>query len=199
MARTRSSEAHEKVLNATGELIAELGVGEVSMDAVARLSGVSKATIYKHWADKEALCLETARRMIGVLPNFHSDNPREDVIHFLRHLTERRKAAAWGRIWPRIMSYSMNNPSFGRALKTYSIEPQRAQLKRILKRAIDKRELHSDLDTDVALSLLVGPIMHCGFFKTKVPTDFIEQVVDAFWKMNAGGKGARSQEPGARR
>jgi len=58
MPRTRSASAHQKVLKAALELVAEHGVDGTSMDAVARESGVSKATIYKHWADKDALLLE---------------------------------------------------------------------------------------------------------------------------------------------
>ena len=38
--------------------MAERGVEGSSMDAIAEASGVSKATIYKHWADKDALLLE---------------------------------------------------------------------------------------------------------------------------------------------
>jgi AcrR family transcriptional regulator len=185
MPRTRSSEAHERVLNAAGELIAEVGIGGLSMDAVARSSGVSKATIYKHWADKEALCLETAERLIGVLPDFDTSDPRADAAAFLQYLAQRRKAPAWCRIWPRFMSYSIGNAGFGRALKKYSIEPQRAQLSHILKRAADRGELRSDLDIDMSLSLLVGPIVHSGFLKLNVPPDFVDKVVDVFWKAHA--------------
>ena len=55
MPRTRSASAHQKVLKAALELVAEHGIDGTSMDAVARESGVSKATIYKHWADKETI------------------------------------------------------------------------------------------------------------------------------------------------
>jgi len=56
--RTRSASAHRKVLRAVLELVSERGIEATSMDSVAARSGVSKATIYKHWADKDALLLE---------------------------------------------------------------------------------------------------------------------------------------------
>jgi AcrR family transcriptional regulator len=182
MSRPPSSEAHQKVLDATAELIADHGVNGASMDAVARLSGVSKATIYKHWTDKEALWLETAQQLIGVLPAFESGDARTDIKNMLRHLTERRKAAAWSRIWPRIIGYAVDNPDFAQALRKHSVEPQRLQLRRILKLAVEKGELHPDTDADLSLSLLVGPIMHRGFLGSQVPVSFIEEVVDAFWR-----------------
>src|SRR5215831_15652280 len=68
MARTRSLSAHRKVLDAALELVADAGVEATSMDAIARKSGVSKATIYKHWADKDALLLE----MMAVAAGLHT-------------------------------------------------------------------------------------------------------------------------------
>ena len=38
------------------QLFSERGIDATSMDAIAETSGVSKATIYKHWQDKDALC-----------------------------------------------------------------------------------------------------------------------------------------------
>jgi AcrR family transcriptional regulator len=46
MARTPSATAHQKVLDVTFELMAARGVDGTSMDAIAKASGVSKATIY---------------------------------------------------------------------------------------------------------------------------------------------------------
>jgi len=66
LARTRSASAHQRVLNAAVELVAERGVDATSMDAIADCSGVSKATIYKHWPDKEALMLEMMAQMAGI-------------------------------------------------------------------------------------------------------------------------------------
>ena len=36
------------------------------MDAIAQASGVSKATIYNHWADKEALLMEVMELIHGL-------------------------------------------------------------------------------------------------------------------------------------
>jgi AcrR family transcriptional regulator len=182
MARTLSSEAHEKVVSAAGALIGEGGVNAFSMDAIARLSGVSKATIYKHWPDKEALCLETAKRLAGVIPAFDCGDPRQDLIALLQHLARRRNAPAWSRVWPRLMAYCGNNPKFGRKLKRYLIKPQRLRLKQILESAVERGELVAGLDADFSLSLLTGPIFHCVMLKSNVSRHFVEHVVDSFWK-----------------
>ena len=51
MARPRSVKAHKQVLDAAVQLFSERGIDATSMDAIAELSGVSKATIYMHWQD----------------------------------------------------------------------------------------------------------------------------------------------------
>src|ERR1700761_1199729 len=58
MARVRSQSAHDRVLRAALDLFAERGIEATSMDAIVQASGVSKATIYNHWANKEALLME---------------------------------------------------------------------------------------------------------------------------------------------
>ena len=58
MPKGLSQRAHQKVLETAAELFADRGIDTTSMDAIAAKSGVSKATIYKHWSDKEALCME---------------------------------------------------------------------------------------------------------------------------------------------
>ncbi len=49
------SPKHRQMLEAAGELFMAHGYGSVSMDAVARTAGVSKATLYAHFASKERL------------------------------------------------------------------------------------------------------------------------------------------------
>jgi len=92
LARTRSASAHQRVLNAAVELVAERGVDATSMDAIADCSGVSKATIYKHWPDKEALMLEMMAQMAGIhaRPKFDSGNTRADMLQCWRIVLKKK-------------------------------------------------------------------------------------------------------------
>src|SRR5580704_16149454 len=115
MPRPPSAHAHEAVLDAALKLIADCGIEGTSVDAISEVSGVSKATIYKHWENKEALCLEAIGRLKPDLPVFRSEDPRADAIALLRHLGRSQKPEAMGRIWPRVMSYAAAHPAFSRA------------------------------------------------------------------------------------
>lgn len=108
MARTPSAKAHQKVLDATFELMAERGVDGTSMDAIAEASGVSKATMYKHWADKDALLLGMMAEPNGLRarPRFDSGNTRADMVAVLSYRPQER-AKMRERIMPHFIAYSL--------------------------------------------------------------------------------------------
>jgi AcrR family transcriptional regulator len=181
MARTRSARAHEDAINAALELIAARGIDVTSMDAIADASGVSKATLYKHWPTKEALCLEAIGSVDGELPLFDSGNPRADLVELLRHISQKRNPGLAAKLWPRVIGHAAGNPAFGAALKARFEEPRRAQVTRLIKAAIASGELRRDLDIEIAPDLLMGPVLHRCFVDATSPADLAERVVSAYW------------------
>jgi AcrR family transcriptional regulator len=186
MSRTRSDSAHRKVLEAAMELVGEHGIEGTSMDAVAGRSGVSKATIYKHWKDKDTLLLEMMAELNGlqVRPTFDSGNVRADLVDVLAYRppenTERRE-----RIMPHLIAYSARNVEFGQMWRNMVMEPPRRELRRLLQAGVAKSELIATLDEDLSLALLLGPMMYWFIFlrrTTEPPRDLAASVVAAFWK-----------------
>ena len=180
MARTPSAAAHGKVLDAAIRLIEERGIEGTSMDAIAQLSGVSKATVYKHWKDKETLCVDVIESLREPPPQFSSGDARQDLIGYLSHLTKVDKPERLMKIWPRIIGYAAANPKFGTALQEHSFGPRRAQIARILAEGAQRGQLPPGIDPNFAMDLLVGPIMHRRFAGNLLTADFPEQVVDTF-------------------
>src|SRR5260370_12251151 len=56
--RKRSAAAEAAILTATSELIEEKPLSEVTAEAIAQRAGVSKATIYKWWPNKNRVALD---------------------------------------------------------------------------------------------------------------------------------------------
>src|SRR5947209_8013941 len=137
MPRTRSASAHRKVIEAALELIAARGFETTSMDAIAESSGVSKATLYKHWPDKDALLLELMAEVNGLhaRPPFDSDDTRGDMTAVLSY-RPREHAELRERIMPFFMAYSARNPSFGDAWRDMVMDPPRDELRRLLKQGM---------------------------------------------------------------
>ena len=191
--------AHDAVLKATLRLIADRGIDVTSVDAIAEASGVSKATIYKHWRTKEELCLEAIGRVDGQVPVFDSADPRSDLVELLRHFAQARQPENVGTLWSRIVGYASGNPAFGSALRARFDEPRRAQASRLVRRAIFQGQLRGDLDVDIAPDILFGPILHRRFSTSNLPADLPEKVVEAFWKANAPGPARSSPKTSSRK
>src|SRR5262244_2467179 len=128
MTRGLSQRAHQKVLDAAVELFSERGIDGTSVDAIAAASKVSKATIYKHWADKDALCLEVlihVHRLDEGPPERDSGDWKEDAVAFLTYEASPRKAETQKRLLPHLLAYSARNQEFGRAWRARVMERAR--------------------------------------------------------------------------
>jgi AcrR family transcriptional regulator len=184
--RTRSASAHKKVLQASMELVAQRGFDATTMDAVAQKSGVSKATIYKHWSDKEALLLEMMAELNGLRdrPSFDSGNTRGDMIAVLSYRSP-DCAEMRERILPHFMAYAGSHPKVGMAWRQMVAEPPRRELTHLIHLGTQKGELASKLDIELCLALLLGPMVYWHIFlrrNTEDPKPLAESVIDFFWR-----------------
>lgn len=194
MVRPRSPEAHEKVIHAALTLFGERGVDATSMDAIARTSGVSKATIYNHWANKEALLLEVMLYVNG-LDREPEDVDTGDVQHDLATVLSRRPPdefdEARSRITPTLIAYSAVHPEFGKAWRHRVMEPPRQCLTRILRRSVERGALAADLDLELAMALLLGPMLYRHVFQKDVATqtkDIGPETAEAFCRAFGVGR-----------
>jgi AcrR family transcriptional regulator len=202
MARPRSIQAHRKVLEAAAELFAQQGIDATSMDAIAESSGVSKATIYKHWPDKDALCLEVLGYVHGLdekPPVFDSGDFRTDLIDQLRYQPAANRKEMKDKIWPHLMAYSARNRAFGDAWRAKVLEPARIGLTASIKRGEKLGVLRPGTDPEIGIALLLGPMMYRHIFAQRLgqnaPKDLEVHVVDAF--LTAFAKSQKSVKPKA--
>jgi AcrR family transcriptional regulator len=191
MARPRSALAHKKVLTAAVELFSERGIGATSMDAIAEASGVSKATIYKHWPDKDRLVLEVMGYLHGLdeePPVFDSGGDpgdfRADLIAQLQYQPAADRQAMREKMMPHMIAYASGNPVLGAAWRARVVEPARIALTNLIKRGEKRGILRHGIDPEVGIALLLGPMMYRHVFTHKMgrkgPRNLEVQVADAF-------------------
>jgi AcrR family transcriptional regulator len=196
MARGLSGRAHQKVLDSAAELFAERGIDGTSVDAIAAASKVSKATIYKHWADKEALCLEMlvhVHRLDEVPPEADSGDLKEDMVAFLTYEPAATKAALQKKLLPHLVAYSARNHEFGRAWRARVMERARTGVKKLLRRGMDRGVFPAVLDEDLGVALLFGPMMFRHIFSGSMDKEWLARgAVEAYWEAHArDGKAKR--------
>jgi AcrR family transcriptional regulator len=156
--RPRSAEADRAILDAAVALLSEEGYAGLAMHAVAQRAGVSTATLYRRFRDKEELviaalgCL-TVRREIPDTGSLEGD-----LTALLLGMIEVFHEDA-GKIMGGMLMEVGKNPALGDRLRGNLIEPRRRELVQIFERAVDRGEIAPFDDAELVLDLLFGAIM----------------------------------------
>ena len=168
MARTRSTDAHNRVLEAALELFVKKGIEASSMDAIAAASGVSKATIYKHWPEgKEALLMELMLRVVGIedeVPEVDTGDLLTDLSRVLNDKPRNERPEDQKRLMPQMVAYSATHQEFGIAWRSRAMDRPRRRVRRILTAAMEDGRLPQGMEMDVCYALLLGPMMYQHIF-----------------------------------
>ncbi|MBH1935371.1 TetR/AcrR family transcriptional regulator [Streptomyces sp. AV19] len=136
----RAAELYEAAL----DLLCEVGYEGLTMDAVAARTRSSKATLYRQWKGKPQLIASALRH--------HKPFKVEDIdTGTLRgDLLALAAAADPGRMERdmailRGLGHAVHcNADLNRALREELIEPETAEMRRLLQRAVDRGEIASD-------------------------------------------------------
>ncbi|HEU5109267.1 MAG TPA: TetR/AcrR family transcriptional regulator [Micromonosporaceae bacterium] len=156
--RPRSARADEAILEAVLDLLQEgVAVDALSIEAVAARAGVGKATIYRRWSNKESLLVDAVRRLKGAPPDPEGASVRDDLIMLLTVIGRRHDSRAM-RVLPCLMPEVLRNPVQYRLYQEV-IEPRREVMREVLRRGVRTGELRPDLDVEVALATITGPLL----------------------------------------
>ena len=98
--KPRSIKVHEAAVDATRDLLAEGGLPAATIDAISARSGVSKATLYKHWPSRTAVAAEAfGRDMADAVPLPDTGTTAGDLVEQVR-LVSRFAASSWENTVP---------------------------------------------------------------------------------------------------
>jgi AcrR family transcriptional regulator len=180
--RPRSEKAQKAILAAAIQLLLDQGLHAMSMDAVAEKAGVSKATIYRWWPSKELLALDalaTEWQVTTPVATRDTGSLRGDLLARLRPWLRQLRDKPYGRVVAGLVATAQADPEFAELYLERFVRPRRDAMRPILMRAIDRGEIPKDIDLEVALDLIYGPIYH-RMLHGHAPLDerFARNVVD---------------------
>ncbi len=156
--RPRSARADEAIIEATLDLLASgTPVEALSIEAVAARAGVGKATIYRRWANKEMLIVDAVASIKGDKPAVKGDSVREDLITLLRPVGK-MKQNRFGKIMPCLLGELRRNPQLADSFRQLT-EPRREAVREVIRRGVATGEIRADIDVEIALTMLVGPLL----------------------------------------
>jgi AcrR family transcriptional regulator len=152
--RPRSEEAHRAILAAVVELMAEHGLGGLTIEAVAARAGVGKTTIYRRWETKNDLVLDAMEQLRPPGPPPDTGSLIGDLSSLVAVQRERLEASPLPRVIPRVLGESLDDPDLHAQIVERAVTPIRGILAEIVRRGIDRGELREDLDVDTMVDVL---------------------------------------------
>ena len=175
--RPRSEEAHKSILDATLEMLAEVGFSALTVEGVATRAGVGKATIYRRWPSKLPLIVEAFGQLPG-LEEVDTGNLVDDLTKMLRNYLQIFYSTPLAAVLPSLAGERAHNPELSKLFDPV-ITGRRQPLVRALERAVARGELHAGLDLQLAADLIVGPIAVTLFFKGgRVSPKMVDPIVN---------------------
>jgi len=147
------------VLSTTAGILRRQGYSQLTMERVAAESGVAKTTLYRHWPTKAALCmdlyLDISSRELKLPDTGSIAGDLRHIIHTVVHLQTRTVA---GPAFIGLIAEAQVNPETRQAFLAEFAERRREVTRVVLKRAIQRREIHCDTDIDVFIDALGGAV-----------------------------------------
>jgi AcrR family transcriptional regulator len=175
--RPRSEQARSAILRSTLKILGESGFSDLTIEDVAERAAVGKATVYRWWPNKGALIADafassTTRRLrfpdTGSLGTDMSRQMRQLVKVF---------SSPRGRIVSAILAAGQSDKELIAAFRERFLKPRRQEAYATLRRGIQRGELREDVDQDLLLDSLYGPIyMRFLIRHDRLTPDFIDRL-----------------------
>lgn len=173
-----------RIIQAAYELFSVKGFDAVSMQHIATASGVTKATLYHHFHDKEALFEAIARMVVDQTRSelegaLVGETLREQLVSLARHMLESRLTDQL-----RVLS-DVRRRADEAAFQAFwaSVERPWSILVEPLRQAVEAGEI-GEVDTELTARMVYGSLMVQPFFQTYERLDastaahFPEDLVD---------------------
>jgi AcrR family transcriptional regulator len=157
----RSQDARRKVLDAGAQLLSSEGVPAFTVEAVSKRSGVAKTTIYRHWPDPDVLLVDTLRSTIEQIPTPNTGSLQDDLEQLLARLAPCDDVDADEQT--RLLFGVLQRAADDEALRVAFDDLMRERLgpiRTVLELARARGEIVADLDLDIGVDLVIGPLLH---------------------------------------
>ncbi|MEM9508734.1 MAG: TetR/AcrR family transcriptional regulator [Cyanobacteria bacterium P01_E01_bin.35] len=177
--RPRSAKSHQAILKATLELLGEVGFESMSMEAISTHAGVGKATIYRRYKGKAELvadAIESIRQDV-VIPN--TGNLWSDLDELIENAARITLTPLGRQTVAMIISSASSNSQFAQIYWTKYLLPRREAFAIVIERAKTRKEIQTDIDSDLVFDSMSGIMLYTLIFppKTESWTDYVRRAL----------------------
>ena len=180
--RPRSEKSHNAVMDATRKLLMQTSVQKLSIEAIAKKAGVGKTTIYRWWPSKSAVIMDA----ILSQPSYNNTlatprNAVEAVTAQLEKLARQLKGKN-GRVVSEILGEAQSDPESLKYFTQIFLQSRYDKLYSYIEGGKQTKEFGDDINTDIAIDIVLGPIFFRLFSGQDLDDDFIQEMIDLLLK-----------------
>lgn len=156
--RPRSEQARQAILRSTLRILGRSGFSDFKIEEVADRAEVGKATVYRWWPNKGALIADAfASSTTRNLRFPDTGSVYTDMSQQMRQVIKTFRSPR-GRIVSAILAAGQTDKDLLQAFREKFLLPRRREAYATLRRGIQRGELRKDIDLDLLLDSLYGPI-----------------------------------------
>jgi AcrR family transcriptional regulator len=156
--RPRSTSADQAILDAALALLAEVGVGGLTMSGVVERSGVARATVYRRYPTREAMTAAALARVKGREPFRLSGDVEQDIATGVHQAAAVLASAEFRRFLPLFVAEAMRNPASARA-QMERVAPNHGHVAREYGEIADAAGLRTDIDPTIVADIVQGAML----------------------------------------
>ncbi len=176
--RARNPRTHQAILDATVELLGEIGYQELSIERIAARAGVGKATIYRWWDSKSALVIEAMERGMPLGSPPHTGDPRTDLRATIQLAARTYASGTAGSTVHALAADIPRDPAAAERLRKF-LRPHRDAAREVLHQAAALGALPADVDIETVIDLFVGAIFYRSMVRgVSVDDAMIDQLLE---------------------
>jgi AcrR family transcriptional regulator len=175
------------ILNTTLELGIDLGFERLTVEAIARRSGVGKTTIYRRWPNVWAIVADACLQDVAeVAPVIEHATARESLTESML-LVARAFRGDHGRLLRPLIGRAQFDIGLQTALGERWLQARRNISRRIIRRGMRSGELRSGLDPDTVLDALYGALYHRLLLpydgtEVQLPQRYVHNLIDTVFE-----------------
>ena len=181
--RPRSKEREREILAAALHALVTEGFDAMTIEGVAAAAGAGKATVYRRWHNKIDLVIDAIREQVAMSAEIvDTGDIAADMRSFLRQL-QCDLLGPNGALLAAFMAERLRHPALAEAFEVQYKSHKRAQLRRLVRRAVMRGDLPPD--TDIELLAGVGPALMIYEFVQRagrLPRDLPDRIVRQFFE-----------------
>ncbi|KOV88866.1 TetR family transcriptional regulator [Nocardia sp. NRRL S-836] len=163
-------------------MVGEVGYAKLSIEGIAHAAGVGKQTIYRWWPSKGAVLFDAFLAMAGegeaaALPD--TGDLAADLKLVLRATVDELNDPRFDQAMRAMHTEIVHDPALAADYARRLDGPMRELKKARLRAAQEAGQLAEDVDLDVAVDLVFGPVLHRWLHRTApLTSEYADQVVD---------------------